>query len=72
MACVMDFGKLRLGEHTAPSSLCLRQLVSHCLHNRISVNSGKDLNFVTNYVFLVTKYDRNYKWQDFHRIYKRS
>ena len=65
MACGMDLRKLRLEECTAPSSLCLCQYppeVSHCSRNRISVSSGKGLNFITNYVFLVTKYNGNYNW----------
>ena len=51
--------------YTAPSSLCLWQYppkVSHCSRNRILVSSGKSLTFITNYVFLVTKYDGNYNW----------
>ena len=73
MARGMDLRKLRLEECTAPSSLCLCQYppeVSHCSRNRISVSSGKGLNFITNYVFLVTKYNGNYNWQNFHTIRK--
>ena len=46
----MDFQKPRLREYTAPSSLCLCQYspeVSHCSRDRISVSSGKGLNFIT-------------------------
>ena len=42
MARRMNFPKLRLGEYTASSSLCLCQYpleVSHCSRNRISVSS---------------------------------
>ena len=63
MARGMYFWKLRLEEYTAPSSLCLCQYppeISHCSRNRISVSSGKGLNFITNYVFLVTRYNGNY------------
>ena len=63
MARGMYFWKLRLEEYTAPSSLCLCQYspeISHCSRNRKSVSSGKGSNFITNYVFLVTKYDGNY------------
>ena len=59
------FRRLRWEEYTAPSSLCLCQYppeVSHCSRNRISASSGKGLNFITNYVFLVTKYVGNYDW----------
>ena len=59
MACGMYFRKLKLEEYmAAPSSLCLCQHqleVSHCSRNRISVSSGKGLNFITNYVLLVKK-----------------
>ena len=58
MARGMGFQKLRLGEYTAASSLCLCQHspeVSHCSRNRISVNSGKGLNFITNYLVLLLK-----------------
>ena len=73
MARGMDFRKPRLGEyvHTAPSSLCSYQYppeVSHCSRNRISVSSGKGLNFITNDVVLLLKYDENYNWFDFHTI----
>ena len=66
MARGMDFWKPRLGEyvHTAPSSLCSYQYppeVSHCSRNRISVSSGKGLEFITNDVFLLLKYDGNCK-----------
>ena len=63
MAHGMYFRKLRLGEYTTPSSFCLCQYppeVSHGSRNRISVSSGKGLNFITNYVYLVTKYDGNH------------
>ena len=64
MAGGMDFRKPRLGEYvyTAPSSLCSYQYppeVSHCSRNRISVSSGKGLNFITNDVNLLSKYDVN-------------
>ena len=62
MARGMYFGNLGLGEYTAPSSWCLCQYpleVSHCSRNRISVSSGKGLNFITNDVFLLLKYDGN-------------
>ena len=76
MARGMDFRKPRLGEyvHTAPSSLCLYQYpleVSHCSRNRISVSSGKrGLDFITNDVFLLLKYDGNCNWWDFHTTKK--
>ena len=41
----VDFGKPRLGEFTAPSSLSLRQYppeVSHCSRNRISVRKAQE------------------------------
>ena len=63
MARGMDFRKPRLGEYTAPSSLCSYQYppeVSHCSRNRISVSSGKGFNFITNDVNLLSKYDVNY------------
>ena len=63
MACRTEIWKHRLGEYTAPSSLCLCQCppkVSHCPHNRILVSPGKGLNFITNSIFLLLKYDRNY------------
>ena len=58
MARGMDFRKPRLGEYvyTAPSSLCSYKYapkVSHCSRNRISVSSGKGLDFITNDVFLL-------------------
>ena len=67
MARGMDFWKpsYRLGEYTTPSSLCLCQYppeVSRCSRNRISVSSGKRLDFITNDVFLLLKYDGNYNW----------
>ena len=58
MARGMGFRKLRLGEYTAASSLCLSQHspeVSHCSRNRISVKSGKGLNFITNNLLLLLK-----------------
>ena len=73
MAREMDFRKPRLGEYTAASSLCLCQHppeVSHCSRNRISVSSGKGLDFITNDVFLLLKYDGNCNWWDFHTIRK--
>ena len=63
----MDFRKPKLKEYTTPSSLCLCQYppeVSHCSRNRISVSIGKGVNFITNVVFLLSKYD----WLDFHAI----
>ena len=48
--------KPRLGEYTTPSSLCSCQYppeVSHCSDNRVSVSSGKGLNLITNYAFLL-------------------
>ena len=65
--------KPRLGECTAASSLCLCQHppeVSHCSRNRISASSGKGLNFITNDVVLLLKYDGNKNWFDFHTIRK--
>ena len=56
MARGMDFRKLRLGEYTAPSSLCLCQYTpedSHFSRNSILASLGKDLNFITNEVFLI-------------------
>ena len=56
MARGMDFRKPRLGEYTAPSSLCLCQYlpeVLRCARNRTSVTSGKGLNFITIDVFLL-------------------
>ena len=53
------FLKLRLKEYTAHPSLCLCQYppeISYCSRNRISVSSGKGLNFITNYIFLVTEH----------------
>ena len=73
MARGMDFRKPRLGEYTAPSSLCSYQYppeVSHCSRNRISVSSGKGLDFITNDVFLLLKYDGNCNWWDSHTIKK--
>ena len=72
MARRMEFRKSRLGEYTAASSLCLCQHppeVSHCSHNRISVSSGKGLNFITNNVVLLLKCDGNYNWFDLHTIF---
>ena len=46
MARGMDFRKLRLGEYTAPSSLCLCQYPPEVSHNRILVSSGKGSNFI--------------------------
>ena len=69
----IDFRKTRLGECTAASSLCLRQHpreVSHCSRNRISASSGKGLNFITNDVVLLLKYDGSKNWFDFHTIRK--
>ena len=69
----IDLRKLRLGECTAASSLCLCQHppeVSHCSRNRISASSGKGLNFITNDVVLLLKYDGNKNWFDFHTIRK--
>ena len=63
MARGMDFRKPSLGEYTAPSSLCSYQYTpefSHCSRNRISVSSGKGLDFIKNDVFLILKYDGNY------------
>ena len=63
MARGMDFRKLRLGEYTAASSLCFCRHspeVSLCSRNRISVSSGKGLNFIINDVVLLLKYDGNY------------
>ena len=57
----------------AASSLCLCQHppeVSQCSLKRISVSSGKGLNFITNDVVLLSKYDGNYNWFDFHTIRK--
>ena len=65
MARGMDSPNLRLGEYTAPLSLCLCQYpleVSHCTHNKISVSSAKGSNFITNDVFLLSKYDGHYNW----------
>ena len=73
MARGIDFRKPRLGECTAASSFCLCQHspeVSHCSRNRKSVSSEKGLNFTTNYVVLLLKYDGNYNWFDFHTIRK--
>ena len=69
----IDFRKPSLGECTAASSLCLCQHppeVSHCSRNRISASSGKGLNFITNDVVLLLKYDGNKNWFDFHTIRK--
>ena len=61
----MDFRKPKLKEYTTPSSLCqYPPEVSHCSRNRISVSTGKGVNFITNVVFLLSKYD----WLDFHAI----
>ena len=65
MARGIDFWKPRLGEYTAPSSLCLCQYppeLSHRSGNRISVSSGKDLTFIANDIFLLLKCDGNYNW----------
>ena len=65
MARGIDFWKPRLGEYTAPSSLCLCQYppeLSHRSGNRISVSSGKDLTFIANGIFLLLKYGGNYNW----------
>ena len=67
MARGIDFRKLRFGEYTVPSNLCICQYPSEV---RISVSLGKGLNFITNAVFLLLKYDGNYNWQDFHSIRK--
>ena len=67
----MDFRKPRLGEYTAPLSLFLCQYpseVAHCSRNRISVSSGKGLNFITIDVNLLSKYDGNYNLYDMHTI----
>ena len=60
MACGMDFGKPRLGEHTAPSPEVSSEVspevspeVSHCSRNMIIVSSGNGLNFISNDVFLL-------------------
>ena len=57
MAREMDFRKPRLREYTAASSLCFfcqyPPEVSHCSCNRESVSPGKDLNFITNDVFVI-------------------
>ena len=61
----MDFRKPRLGEYTAASNFRLCQYppeFSHCSRNRISLSSGKGLNFITNDVFLILQYDGNYNW----------
>lgn len=61
MAREVDFQKSRLGEYTAPSSLCLCQYppeVSHCSGDRISVSLGKRLTFITNDIFVLLKFDR--------------
>ena len=63
MARGMVFRKPRLAEYTAPFELVVMPVsaeVSHCLRNRMSVSSGKGLNFITNDVFLLLKYDINY------------
>ena len=60
MAHGMDVRKPRLGDYTAASGLYLCQHppeVSHCSRNRISISSGKGLNFITNDVVLLLKYD---------------
>ena len=65
MARGMDFWKPWLGEFMAPLSLFLCQYpseVSHCSRNRILVSSGKGLNFITNDVNLLSRYDGNYNW----------
>ena len=65
MARGIDFWKPRLGEYTAPSSLCLCQYLlelSHRSGNRITVSSGKSLTFITNNIFLLLKYDGNCNW----------
>ena len=54
MARGIDFQKPRLGEY----SLCLCQHspeVSHCSRNKVSVSSGKGLNFFTNDEVLLSK-----------------
>ena len=69
----IDFRKPRLGECTAASSLCLCQhppKVLHCSRNRISVSSGKGLNFITNDIVLLLKHDGNKNWFDFHTMRK--
>ncbi|RMX44752.1 hypothetical protein pdam_00009181 [Pocillopora damicornis] len=73
MARGIDFRKPRLGEYTAASSLCLCQHppeVLHCSRNRISVSSGKGLNFITNDIVLLLKHDGNKNWFDFHTMRK--
>ena len=73
MARGIDFRKPRLGECTAASSLCLCQHppeVLHCSRNRISVSSGKGLNFITNDIVLLLKHDGNKNWFDFHTMRK--
>ena len=73
MARGIDFRKPRLGECTAASSLCLCQHppeVLHCSRNRISVSSGKGLNFITNDIILLLKHDGNKNWFDFHTMRK--
>ena len=65
MARGIEFWKPRLGEYTAPSSLCLCQYppeLSRRSGNGISVSSGKDLTFIANDTFLLLKYDGNYNW----------
>ena len=73
MAPGMDFQKPRLREYMAVLSLCLCQHppeVLHCSCNRISVSLEKGLNFITNDVVLLLKYDGNKNWFDFHTIRK--
>ena len=66
MASGMDFRKLKLGEHTDPLSLCICQYRppegSHCSRYRTPVSLVKGLNFITNDVFLSSKFDGNYNW----------
>ena len=66
MARGMDFRKLKLGEHKAPWSLCICQYRPpegpHCSRNKTPVSSVKGLNFITNDVFLSSKFDGNYNW----------
>ena len=65
MARGMDFWKPKLGEYTAPLSLCSCQYpleVSHCLRNRVSVSSGKGLNFFASDVFMLLKNNKKYHW----------
>ena len=65
----MDFRKPTLGEYTAPSSVRLYPQyppeVSDCSRNRISVGSGKGLNFITNDLLLLLKYDSRIQFVGF-------